>query len=285
MYKKEVMGALLCIVLLLPTISYGHLINSGLVHQAWSDGSHVSKSANTLGISKISSDKNLTLYLDPNSSGFGSPSSWQKHLLEKAFSSHMKARNPIHVKHHFQPSEIIPSTTSFSTLVTNPTQVWNAYGLSSLNCSMTGYQWGDPHLFGYGQVIGIVDWYYDPNIASDLGTFSQYYGLPSCTGANGCLKVLVENGAPIDPNVPDNTPTDLEIALDVEWAHAIAPGATILLVNTASNDLYDILGGSGFAGGVNIASQSPGVHQVSMSFGTTEFSSENNFDSDFQVSG
>src|SRR5438445_534581 len=80
-------------------------------------------------------------------------------------------------------------------------------------------------------------------------------------------------------------PTDLEISLDVEWAHAIAPGAAILLVNTASNSIYDILGGNGFLGGVNVASQSPGVHQVSMSFGGTEFSRENSFDNAFQVSG
>ncbi len=240
---------------------------------------------NAASISEISSQKNITLYLNPRSDGLHSPSSWQKHLIDNGFSSPLKAHHPVHVKHHFQQSEIVPFVSSLSIPVNSPSQVWRAYGLNSLNCSMTGYQWGDPHLCGYGQVIGIVDWYYDPNIESDLGTFSQYYGLSSCTGANGCLSVLVENGAPTNPNVPDNSPTDIEIALDVEWAHAMAPGAKILLVNTASNNLYDIFGGNGFTGGVNVASQSPGVHQVSMSFGTSEFSSENVFDSKFQVPG
>jgi subtilase family serine protease len=284
-YKKQVLSALLCLVLLLPTISYGHLINSVTAPQAWGDGDPGSNSGNATSLSKISSAKNLTQYLDPKSSAFQSPSSWQKHLLGQAFSSPLKAHHPIHVKRHFQPSEIVPFVSSSSTLGTSPSQIWSAYDLNSLNCSMTGYQWGDSHLCGYGQVIGIVDWYYDPNIESDLGTFSQFYGLPSCTVANGCLNISVENGAPTDPNVPDNSPTDLEISLDVEWAHAITPGAKILLVNSASNSLYDIFGGSGFVGAVNVASQSPGVHQVSMSFGAPEFSSENTFDSTFQVPG
>src|SRR2546422_871876 len=286
MKYKRTLGMVLIAGLFFPTSIYGNFLSTILIPQAWGDGSHGSAYDNfAKSLSKISSAKNLTLYLDPESSAFKSPSSWQKHLVDKAFSSPLKVHNPVHVKRHLLPTEIVPFASSGQSFGTSPPQVWNAYGLNSINCSMTGYQWGDAHLCGYGQVIGIVDWYYDANIENDLGTFSQYYGLPSCTTANGCLNILVENGAPTDPKVPDNMPTDLEISLDVEWAHAIAPGAAILLVNPASNSIYDILGGNGFLGGVNVASQSPGVHQVSMSFGGTEFSGENSFDNTFQVSG
>src|SRR2546425_4543405 len=285
MKYKRTLGMLLIAGLFFPTSIYGNFLNTILVPQAWADGNHDSTPNNFANsLAKISSTKNLTLYLDPKSSAFKSPSSWQKHLVDKAFSSPLKVHNPVHVKRHLLPTEIVPFASSGQSFGTSPPQVWNAYGLNSINCSMTGYQWGDSHLCGYGQVIGIVDWYYDANIENDLGTFSQYYGLPSCTTANGCLNILVENGAPTNPKVPDNMPTDLEISLDVEWAHAIAPGAAILLVNPASNSIYDVLGGNGFLGGVNVASQSPGVHQVSMSFGGTEFSGETSFDNTFQVS-
>ncbi|OLC35192.1 MAG: hypothetical protein AUH84_03675, partial [Thaumarchaeota archaeon 13_1_40CM_4_38_7] len=283
---KQVLGILLAIGLFFPASIYGNSISTVLVPQARGDTSIGSISDNFVDIlSKISSENNLTRYLDPKSSAFQSPSSWQKHLVDKAYSSPLKAHNPVHVKHHLLPTEIVPFALSPQAFGTGPPQVWNAYGLNAVNCSMTGYQWGDPHLCGYGQVIGIVDWYYDANIESDLGTFSQYYGLPSCTTSNGCLNILVEDGTPTNPNVPDNIPTDIEISLDVEWVHAIAPGASILLVNAASNNIYDLLGGNGFLGAVNVASQSPGVHQVSMSFGGTEFSGETSFDSTFQVSG
>jgi len=281
---RQTLGILLAVGLFFPTSIYGNFLTP-LVPRAWADGSPGSTYDNfTNSLSKISSAKNLTRYLDPKSPAFQSPSSWQKHLVDKVFSSPLKAHNPVHVKRHLLPTEIVPFASSPQAFGTSPPQVWNAYGLGSISCSMTGYQWGDPHLCGYGQVIGIVDWYYDAKIESDLGTFNQYYGLPSCTTANGCLNILVESGAPTNPNVPDNIPTDIEISLDVEWAHAIAPGATILLVNAASNNVYDLFGGHGFLGAVNVASQSPGVHQVSMSFGGTEFSGETSFDNTFQVS-
>jgi subtilase family serine protease len=63
--------------------------------------------------------------------------------------------------------------------------------------------------------------------------------------------------------------------LDVEWAHAIAPGANILLVETASDQLTDLLAG------VDYARHQPGVSVVSMSWGSSEFSQETTLDSYF----
>ena len=67
----------------------------------------------------------------------------------------------------------------------------------------------------------------------------------------------------------------LEISLDVEWAHAIAPKANILLVEATSNSVADLFAAAGFA-----ANQS-GVVVVSMSFGSNEFSGESSFDNTF----
>ena len=66
-----------------------------------------------------------------------------------------------------------------------------------------------------------------------------------------------------------------EIELDVEWAHAIAPGANILLVEANSANDTDLLNA------VNYARQQSGVVAVSMSWGGSEFSGEQNYDSHF----
>lgn len=93
---------------------------------------------------------------------------------------------------------------------------------------MTGYLGltGD----GTGQTIAIVDAYDDPNIASDAETFSQQYGLPGVCGAGGakgdCFTLDVRKQS---VTAGSNGNWGLETSLDVEWAHAIAPHATIEL--------------------------------------------------------
>ena len=67
----------------------------------------------------------------------------------------------------------------------------------------------------------------------------------------------------------------LEIALDVEWAHAVAPKASILLVEAKSASLADM------TAAVSYAAQQPGVTVVSMSWGASEFSGETSYDSVF----
>ncbi len=172
------------------------------------------------------------------------------------------------------PIHIHDAQTSSPTGLT-PVQILHAYGFdnSSLNCSYTG-TWGSSNLCGYGQTIAIVDAFDDPNIASDLATFSTQFGLPSCTTANGCfVKAMPQGKTRIDKNWA------LEISLDVEWAHAIAPGAKILLVEARSNTVSNLLGA------VDYAAKQPGVHQVSMSWGAGEFSGESGYDYHFQVNG
>ena len=139
-----------------------------------------------------------------------------------------------------------------------PAQVRHAYGFDKLTNQ------------GQGQVIGIVDAYDDANIESDLGVFSAQFGLPACTSSNGCFRKVYSNGR----KPAANSNWAIETSLDVEWAHAIAPKATIVLVEAPSNSLGDLLAGVQ-------AAERNGASVVSMSWTVGEFSSETSLDNYF----
>ncbi len=86
-------------------------------------------------------------------------------------------------------------------------------------------------LRGAGQTIVIVDAYGSPTITSDANTFSTLMGLPALGAAN--FQVIYPDGPPAAS--PYTTDWPLEVALDVEWAHAIAPAAKIVLVVAPSD--------------------------------------------------
>jgi len=108
--------------------------------------------------------------------------------------------------------------------------------------SAYGYSAG---LTGAGKTIAIVDAYNDPNAESDLGVFSAQYGLPACTTSNGCFTKLNQTGGTSYPRT--NSGWALEISLDVQWAHAIAPGARILLVEAKTNSFTNLLAAEDYA--------------------------------------
>src|SRR4029079_3059524 len=145
-----------------------------------------------------------------------------------------------------------------------PALIAHAYGVDQI---MFGSVKGD----GSGQTIAIVDAYDAPNIASDLQKFDAIYGLPD----------LDRNGKfSLTKATPEGTPAydagwAQEITLDVQWAHAIAPGAHILLVEAASSSYSDLMSA------VDYARTQPGVSTVSMSWGGSEFSFESSYDSIF----
>src|SRR6266852_1932263 len=99
-------------------------------------------------------------------------------------------------------------------------------GPSGMSPSATRHAYGFDLISnqGAGQVIGIVDAYDDPKIESDLGVFDSTFSLPACTSSNGCFRKLYAQGS----RPRTNSGWALEISLDVEWAHAIAPQANIL---------------------------------------------------------
>jgi subtilase family serine protease len=121
--------------------------------------------------------------------------------------------------------------------------------------------------------IAIIDAYDDPNIESDLAVFDKAYGLPACTTSNGCfLKHKMAS------STATNSGWALEESLDVEWAHAIAPSATIMLVEAATPS------GDNLLGAIDYAAAKKGVVAVSMSWGGAEFSDEATLDSHFMTS-
>lgn len=128
---------------------------------------------------------------------------------------------------------------------------------------------------GAGTTIAIVDAYDDPSAETDLAVFSGQYGLPACTTANGCFQKVDQNGRTKYPRT--NTGWALEISLDVQWAHAIAPGAKILLVEASSNSLTNLFAAEDYA--------KAHAQYVSNSWGASEFSGESANDSHFAQSG
>jgi subtilase family serine protease len=128
---------------------------------------------------------------------------------------------------------------------------------------------------GTGTTIGIVDAYDDPTAESDLAVFSSQYGLPACTTANGCFRKVNQTGGTSYPR--SDAGWALEISLDIQWAHAIAPGATILLVEAKTNSFANLLAAEDYA--------KTHAQYVSNSWGGSEFSGESSNDSHFSQSG
>jgi subtilase family serine protease len=92
---------------------------------------------------------------------------------------------------------------------------------------------------------------------------------------SGCFRKVGQNGGTTKP--PVNGGLALEASLDVEWVHAIAPGAKILLVEASSSGLGNLLTA------VNYAKMH--AQYVSMSWGASEFSTQRNYDKYFVQSG
>jgi subtilase family serine protease len=130
------------------------------------------------------------------------------------------------VRHMQHESRRGPSTTAeceqaLQIACYNPAQVQRAYHLPAL------YSRG---ITGKGATIVIVDPYGSPTIASDLRTFDRAEGVPNPPS----LRIIRPAGKvpPFNPNNANMVGWASETTLDVEWAHAIAPGAKILLVET-----------------------------------------------------
>jgi len=111
---------------------------------------------------------------------------------------------------------------------------------------------------GAGRTIVIVDAFGSSTITSDTALFNAVWGLPAAN-----LTVLKPFG--VDPTDPDNAEGwSAETTLDVQWAHAIAPAAAIVLVVAKSNDDADILDATKYAVDNNLGDT------ISQSFGEAE---------------
>ncbi len=98
----------------------------------------------------------------------------------------------------------------------DPYQMRAAYGIASLISA--GFD-------GTGKTIVIVDAFQNPNLASQIAFYDSFYGLPPIN-----LSISAPDGiTPFVVGDPNMTGWAEEISLDVAWAHAIAPGAHIVL--------------------------------------------------------
>jgi subtilase family serine protease len=141
---------------------------------------------------------------------------------------------------------------------------------------------------GGSGIIAIVDAYDYPTARTDFDAFSSKYGLPTsantCANGKPCFTKVYATGA--TPN--SNSGWALEAALDIEWAHAMAPHAQIVLVEAASNSNSDLFYAVDVAttivstcnGNCNLGT---GKGEVSMSWGGNESSGETAFDSHFNT--
>jgi subtilase family serine protease len=136
---------------------------------------------------------------------------------------------------------------------------------------------------GAGQTIAIVDAYDNPNIFSDTDVFDRQFmttlgGTTSYYTAYGASNTWLTQAFASGTRPPGDTGWGQEIALDVEWAHAIAPQAHILLVEAKSSSFSDLIAADQYA--VN-----HGASVISNSWGGGEFSGETSYDNNFNATG
>jgi subtilase family serine protease len=158
-----------------------------------------------------------------------------------------------------QPPTTAECESSFSVACYEPGQIQAAYNLQPL------YQRG---VTGRGQTIVIVDSFGSPTIASDLATFDKTFSLP----APPSLKIIQPAGTvpPYDPNNSDMVGWAGETTLDVEYAHTIAPGANILLVETPVSETEGTVGFPQIVEAENYVIDHHLGNVISQSFSATE---------------
>ena len=126
---------------------------------------------------------------------------------------------------------------------------------------------------GGSGTIAIIDAFHDATVAKDLNAFSAAFKLPLCNATSSCLEVHRMNA-----KTKSNSGWAMETSLDVEWAHAIAPKAKVLLVEAASGSATNLLAA------IDYARKRKDVVAISMSWGGAEFPEETTLDGHFASS-
>jgi subtilase family serine protease len=130
---------------------------------------------------------------------------------------------------------------------------------------------------GSGQVVAIVDAFADPNAEADLATYRSTFGLPACTTASGCLRIVNQTGA-ASPLPATDAGWAVEISLDLDMASAACPDCRLLLVEADSNDILNL--GTAVDTAVSL-----GADAVSNSYGSPEFAQETMFTAHYDHPG
>jgi subtilase family serine protease len=166
---------------------------------------------------------------------------------------------PFHIEfsgHFSQPPTTAQCETDFGIACYGPTQYEQAYNMKPL------YRAG---LTGAGKTIVIVDSFGSPTIQSDLKTFDQSYGLPAPPSFN-----IITPDGPVNQSDPAAPGWGVETSLDVEYAHGMAPGANILLVETPVAETEGTTGLPEIVAAENFVINHHLGDVITQSFGATE---------------
>ncbi len=192
--------------------------------------------------------------------------------------------------------EPTPMASGTAVATYTPAQIRAAYNLPALPSSFSNLTASQAAQLGAGQTIYLVDAKGDPNAAAELAAFNQKFGLPNCTTVNiatnatlplasaptnGCTFSVVysTSSGGMTSTVPAyDSGWATEIAMDVQWSHATAPFARIVLIEAPDATVPSLLGAVALA-------NSMGPGSVSMSFGTPEGGFTADVDSNFTGKG
>jgi len=201
-------------------------------------------------------------------------------LSHQALAQHLSDSARARISSAGSDTAAAPQATAIIGAVHTPAQIRAAYGLPALPAAGTSITPAVAATLGAGQTIYIVDAYHDATALSDLNAFSAKFGLPSCTNVTIATNATMPLATPpasctfsavsstttgtMTSTVPAyNATWAPESKLDVQWAHAIAPLARIVLIEMPSSMSTAILGATLLAGKM-------GHGVVSMSFGSIE---------------
>ena len=156
--------------------------------------------------------------------------------------------------------DVLPAASAYLSTGYTPAHLNHAYGFDQIAAL------GD----GRGQTIAVVVAYGSPSIQQDLNTFSSQYSLPATT---------VSIAYPLGKPATTDSGWAGETTLDVEWSHAMAPGAAIVVVVAPDPGINSLLSA------VNYATSTLRANVVSMSWGSAEFQGDALYDSYFNKPG
>jgi hypothetical protein len=162
----------------------------------------------------------------------------------------------------------------------SPAELRQAYGVNQI--SFPGPGGTTVAGTGAGQTIAIVEEGVDPTLGADLNTFDQFFGIPGPPS----FRIVDQNGV-----TTENVSIVSEASLDVEWAHVIAPDASIVVYNAAYEPDDAKASYLNLINAMYEASLLPGVSVVTLSYIETESGlagsgiNERALDSNFTTAG
>ena len=183
----------------------------------------------------------------------------------------LKVHTPLHI---FVPDGGIRPDNNPPASAETPSSVACIYGVTppTSGCPRNGTVVAS----GGARAIAVVDYGHNSTLQADFNTFNTQYGLPAQT-----LQFLCDCSSCPSSN---GTGWDVEVALDVEYAHAMAPNAQIIVSQFCSDPFAGGDNAAEWLGGQAVASFGGGEESNSFDY-NGEFSGETDYDQYMTVPG